>query len=62
MADETVSTDPEIIRCLQDLKSKIPVSDHAALASRLQALINDPEADNYDVVSILRQEFGPAQP
>ena len=36
-----------------------PTSDHAALDSRVQDLMNDPETDDADVISILRQEFDP---
>ena len=42
-----------------ELKSKIPPPDHPALESRVHALMNDPDADASDVVSILRQEFDP---
>ena len=59
MADQTANTDPRIAACVEALKTKIPASDHAALESRLQALINDPDADDDDVISILRQEFDP---
>ncbi len=59
MADQTANTDPKITRCVNELKSKIPAADHAALESRLQALINDPETDGDDVISILRTEFAP---
>ncbi len=41
-----------------ELKAKVPQTDHAALESRMQALINDPDADENDVILILRQEFG----
>jgi len=41
------------------LKLKIPPADHAALDSRLEALINDPSTDDDDVISILRTEFDP---
>jgi len=49
----------KIEECVAELKSMIPVADHAALESRLHALINDPDADDDDVISILRQEFNP---
>jgi hypothetical protein len=39
------------------LKLKIPPEDHGALDSRLEELINDPDADAGDVISILRAEF-----
>jgi len=41
------------------LKLKIPPADHGALESRLEALMNDPEADADDVISLLRAEFDP---
>jgi hypothetical protein len=42
---------------LTELKAKIPVSDHAALESRAQALVNDPDVDEQDAIEILREEF-----
>jgi hypothetical protein len=42
-----------------ELKAKIPPADHAALESRMHALINDPDADDNDVIAILREEFDP---
>jgi hypothetical protein len=42
------------------LKGKIPKADHAALESRRQALINDPDTDDNDVILILQREFDPA--
>jgi len=59
MADEHASTDPAILASVSDLKAKIPPSDHAALDSRVQALMNDPSTDDDDVISILRSEFDP---
>lgn len=50
---------PKIDTCVQDLKSKIPAADYPALESRLQALINDPDTDDNDVITILREEFDP---
>lgn len=41
------------------LKSRIPVAEHGALDSRLEGLLNDPSADEDDVISILGQEFDP---
>ena len=61
MADERANTDPAILACVATLKSKIPPSDHSALDSRVQALINDPSTDDDDVVSILESEFDPEQ-
>ena len=45
--------------CVDELKTKIPAADHAALESRRQALINDPDVDDDDAIAILRQEFDP---
>lgn len=59
MAGPGANTNPKIDEYLKVLKSKIPVADHAALESRLHALINDPDADDDDLISILRQEFDP---
>ena len=61
MADENANTDPRISACLEELKAKIPAVEHGALESRLQALINDPDTDDDDVIAILRQEFDPKQ-
>lgn len=59
MADRNANTDPKIDRCVEELKAKIPAADHAALESRLQGLINDPDTDDDDVIAILRREFDP---
>ena len=59
MADEHANTDSEITEAVRILKLKIPASDHGAVDSRVQELINDPEADDDDVISILRAEFDP---
>jgi hypothetical protein len=59
MADQNANADPKIDRCVRELKSKIPAAEHAALDSRLQGLINDPDTDDDDVIAILRQEFDP---
>ena len=60
MADEDAHADSGINEVVQILKSEIPASDHAALDSRLQDIINDPSTDDDDVISILRDEFDPA--
>ena len=60
MADRGANTDPKIDACLQELKLKVPAADHGALESRLQALINDPDTDDNEVIWILRREFDPA--
>ena len=60
MADEHANTDSAINEVVRLLKLKIAPEDHAALDSRLEALINDPSTDDNDVISILREEFDPA--
>ena len=62
MADEHANNDSAITEVVRILKTKIPPADHAALESRLEALINDPSTDDEDVISILRQEFDPEEP
>ncbi len=42
---------------LTELKAKVPALDHAALESRAQALLNDPDVDEQDAIGILREEF-----
>ena len=59
MADEHANTDSEITEVVRILKLKIPASDHGAIDSRLEALINDPSTDDHDVITILRAEFDP---
>jgi hypothetical protein len=59
MADERANTDLAITEAVRILKLNIPPSDHAALDSRVQDLINDPSTDDDDVISILRSEFDP---
>jgi len=59
MADEHANRDSAITEAVRILKLKIPASDHGAVDSRLEALINDPSTDNDDVISILRAEFDP---
>jgi hypothetical protein len=61
MAGQRANTDPEINECIFELKSKIPAVDHPALESRLQALLNDPDTDDDDVIEILRSEFDPGR-
>jgi hypothetical protein len=61
MADEHANTDSQIVEAVPVLKTKIPPAYHAALDSRLEALINDPSTDN-DVITTLRQEFDPEEP
>jgi len=59
VADESANTDPELLAAISELKRTIPPEDHWALDTRAQELINDPDADNDDVVEVLRREFGP---
>jgi hypothetical protein len=59
MASQGPNTDSGINNAVEELKSRIPAADHGALESRRQALINDPDADDDDVISILRREFDP---
>lgn len=59
MAENRPPADSQIDECVLTLKSKIPAAEHGALDSRLEALINDPSADEEDVIAILRQEFDP---
>jgi hypothetical protein len=59
VADEQANSDSAITECVRILKLKIPASDHASLDSRVQELMNDPEADDMDVITILRSEFDP---
>ena len=59
MAGEFANTDPEIEVAVAHLKTIIPSADHAALESRLQELMNDPNTNDDDVISILREEFDP---
>jgi hypothetical protein len=50
--------DEELPRYVEKLKSRIPQMEHGALDSRLEELLNDSNADEDDVIAILRQEFG----
>ena len=59
MASENADTRSPIDWRLAELKAKIPPADHAALESRMHALLNDPDADDNDVAAILREEFDP---
>ncbi len=61
MISDRPNSNPKIDQCMEELKARIPPEDHAALESRMHALINDPDADDDDIVSILRQEFDPEQ-
>jgi hypothetical protein len=59
MASEKTNTHSSIDQCLVELKAKISPADHAALESRMHALMNDSDADDDDVIAILREEFDP---
>ena len=59
MASENANTHSAIDQCLAELKAKIPPADHAALESRMHALMNDPDVDDNDAIAILREEFDP---
>jgi hypothetical protein len=59
MTSENANTHPAIEQCMVELKAIIPPQDHPALESRMHALLNDPDADDNDVIAILRQEFDP---
>jgi len=62
MADEHADRDSAITEAVRILKTKIPPADHGALDSRVQELMNDPEADDADVITILLREFDPEAP
>ena len=47
----------ELDEYIARLKSKIPPAEHGALESRLEQLLNDPSADENDVLTTIRQEF-----
>jgi hypothetical protein len=61
MAEEHANTDEAIDEFVRILKLKIPASDHAALDARAEELMHDPGLDEDDVISILRDEFDPAE-
>lgn len=46
-----------IDECVARLKALVPTAEHGAIDSRLEELLNDPSADEEDVISILREEF-----
>lgn len=41
------------------LKTVVPAQEHGALDSRLEELLNDPNASDEDVIEILGKEFNP---
>jgi hypothetical protein len=57
MAEEQPDASVAIDEYIESLKSRIPASEHGALDSRLEELLNDPNADEGDVIAILQQEF-----
>ena len=57
MADEHANTDSEITEAVRILKLKILASDHGAVDSRVQELMNDPSIDDDDIISILPAEM-----
>jgi hypothetical protein len=59
MPEERPDASSNIDECVATLKAKIPRMEHGALDSRLEELLNDPSADEDDVISILSQEFDP---
>jgi hypothetical protein len=61
MTEEHPDAQSEVEECVTKLKSKIPATEHGALDSRTEELLNDPSADADDVVAILLEEFDPEQ-
>lgn len=59
MMEERPEVPSEVDEYIAALKSKVPATEHGALDSRLEELLNDASADADDVISILRQEFDP---
>ena len=57
MAEERPEPRSTIDEYVVTLKSKIPMMEHGAVDSRVEELLNDPTADENDVISILDQEF-----
>jgi hypothetical protein len=57
MAEERPEPRSIVDEYVDTLKSKIPLMEHGALESRAEELLNDPTADEDDVISILGQEF-----
>jgi hypothetical protein len=57
MEEEQPSAGVAIDEYIESLKSRIPESEHGAMDSRLEELLNDPNADEGDVIAILHQEF-----
>ena len=57
MAEERPEPRSTVDEYVATLKSKIPTMEHGALESRVEELLNDPSADEDDVISILGEEF-----
>ena len=58
MEEEQPGLGMAIDEYIASLKSRIPESEHGALDSRVEELLNDSNADEGDVIAILHQEFG----
>jgi hypothetical protein len=61
MPEERPDAQSTIDEYVATLKSKVPVMEHGAIDSRVEELVNDPNADEDDVISILGQEFDPQE-
>jgi hypothetical protein len=61
MTEERPGEQSRVDECVASLKRKIPPEEHGALESRVDELLNDPSADENEVISILIQEFDPQQ-
>jgi len=59
MTEDQPDAQSQIDEYVVKLKSKVPPTEHGALDSRVEELLNDPSADADDVISILIQEFDP---
>ena len=59
MTEDQPDAQSQIDEYVVKLKSKVPQTEHGALDSRVEELLNDPSADADDVISILIQEFDP---
>ena len=57
MAEERPEPRSTVDEYVATLKSKMPPMEHGAVDSRVEELLNDPTADENDVISILDQEF-----
>ena len=51
----------KVLAYLTDLKTLTPAAEHGALESRMAELLNDASADDFDVISMLSQEFDPQE-